>query len=231
MGKHSRRQRAKLRKRTRVQEEPNALCCLPHCEEPGEKLICGHALCGFDLLKVARYADFLQEFIISCPICRNESFIEDKLMQTMVDKQPFKCATFKCYCNEPNCSTLAVGFLLPCRSHKSHTCQVCPGSTLTVATTSEKEPEEEEEPFPFRQQGWGISDRVFEEFLRQFKALRGGMTDVNELVYREARRSGGVPGELWDYLSRHPVADSMLQKFQNCMMSAISSFVHESPVI
>ena len=130
MGKQTNRQKAKMAKDVVPEcpdpETPN-LCCLPHCEEPGEKLLCGHVLCGLDLLKLARYADSLRKFMVICPMCRRILVMEGKVMTSLVDKLPFKCAIFKCYCDMPDCPSTVVGAITPCISHKSHTCNVCTG--------------------------------------------------------------------------------------------------------
>ena len=79
MGKQTRRQKAKKTivdagselLASAAPSLPDAnLCCLPHCEEPGEKLTCAHLFCGMDMLKLTRYVAQLKEFRITCPMCR-----------------------------------------------------------------------------------------------------------------------------------------------------------------
>ena len=137
MGKQTQRQKAKKARDSTIVEDPSVnpslpnpetnQCCLPHCEEPGEKLLCGHVLCGMDLLKLARYAESVAKFMVICPMCRRILVMEDKVMASLVDKMPFRCAIFKCYCDMPDCPSTLVGAITPCISHKNYSCNVCTG--------------------------------------------------------------------------------------------------------
>ena len=88
MGKQTQRKEAKRAREADSVEAPNTMeegvadeenpnnCCLPHCGSPGEKLRCGHRLCGQDFLKLTRFIFPVQNFTITCPICRKMDILE-----------------------------------------------------------------------------------------------------------------------------------------------------------
>ena len=125
MGKQTQRRHAKQRRN--ADASSTDLCCLPHCEEPGTARKCGHILCGMDLLKLLRFADGNKCFVLNCPMCRTESIVDDDIVAHHMDKLPFRCANFRCFCSNPDCTTYAVMTLLPCKRHQSYVCDACVG--------------------------------------------------------------------------------------------------------
>jgi len=149
MGKQTKRQKAKKAKETAKVDAPMPaiLCCLPHCEDPGEKLECGHPLCGTDFLKLTRYVSQLKQFTITCPMCRKWALLNEKTVIEMMEKLPFKSAVFKCGCVEKGCGRSFTGTLKPCKSHGSYNCGVCvdrKASRLTITDLADSESESEE---------------------------------------------------------------------------------------
>ena len=192
MGKQTKRQKAK-KARDAVPECPDPetpnLCCLPHCEEAGEKLECGHSLCGVDFLKLTRYVSQLKQFTITCPMCRKWGLLKEDLVKKAMDQHlPFKSAVFKCGCVEKDCKRSFTGVLKPCKSHSSYVCGVCvdrKASRLTMTDLeNSEESESDDEPW-WDIPGWGISDEVFERLLRGT-----GVNEAQANVYRNERRLG-----------------------------------------
>ena len=202
MGKQTNRQKAK--KATALPVDPPAvnapmpettLCCLPHCEEPGEKLECGHPLCGMDFLKLARYVSQLKKFTVTCPMCRKWGLLDEKLVVQAMGQLPFKSAVFKCGCVEKDCERSFTGVLKPCKSHGNHICGVCVARkavklTMIDSEHSESSDSESWEP-DWTTPGWGITDEVFEGSLRTMP----GMDETLASLYRNDRRLGRPPGE------------------------------------
>lgn len=133
MGKQTIRQMAKRKANTLVAtaappSPPDShLCCLPHCEEPGEKLICGHRLCDTDLLKLSKLSLNVRRFLLQCPMCRTEHVMTTDRMTEPLLHQPFKCAKFECACAVQDCGTSYVACLHACTRHKNYDCKVCTG--------------------------------------------------------------------------------------------------------
>ena len=148
MGKQTRRQKAKKASQADdivenpQLETPVALCCLPHCEEPGEKLTCAHLLCGMDMLKLTRYVVQLKEFRVTCPMCRKISFVHPSLLMDLMAKHlDFKCAVFKCGCVQKGCNRSYHAIIHPCVKHSGYTCKVCVGrarSSLVILDVEER---------------------------------------------------------------------------------------------
>lgn len=200
MGKQTKRQKAK-KARDAVPECPDPetpnLCCLPHCEEPGEKLECGHALCGMDMLKLTRFVGQLQQFTITCPMCRKFCIHNrDCLMDVMEKNLSFRCATFKCGCITPGCDRSYLAVIRPCKSHGKYNCDVCRGDNASTLETRELGNDAEEptpEPYFFNLPNWGLTDTQFEQVMTIYKASVGGMSAANERTYRMARDCPGIP--------------------------------------
>ena len=209
MGKQTKRQEAKKAKEPAVDAPtPATLCCLPHCEEPGEKLECGHLLCGMDFLKLSRFVSQLKKFTISCPMCRKWILLHEKQVTDAMDHLPFKSAVFKCGCVEKGCTRTFTGTLKACKSHGEYSCGVC-GSSLTVQSCNDSESEDlEAEPTPpqthrqppfgrlpdfLHTEAWGMTDSQFEQVMTIYKASVGGMSAANERTYRMSRDCHGIP--------------------------------------
>ena len=204
MGKQTQRQKAKKAKEPAIVDAPMPaiLCCLPHCEEPGENLECGHPLCGTDFLKLTRYVSQVEEFRLTCPLCRKVCNVDPRtLMDLMVNHLEFKCAVFKCGCVKPGCTRSFSGTLRPCKSHKSYTCKVCKGddrSRLKLSNLAEDSDDEPDQPrrgpsFIYIR-GWGMTDAQFEQVMAIYRRLVGGMSAAVERTYRMARDVGyGLP--------------------------------------
>ncbi len=142
MGKQTQRQKAKARDAVPEGPDPETpnLCCLPHCEEPGEKLECGHSLCGMDMLKLTRYVSQIKEFRMTCPMCRNVCIIDPSLLMNLMNTHlEFKCAIFKCGCVTPGCSRRFTCTIRPCKSHDSYTCNVCKGNKRSMLIISHED--------------------------------------------------------------------------------------------
>ena len=195
MGKQSKRQRASAHAEVPMVPE-TTVCCLPHCEERGHKLLCGHALCTMDCLKLTKFSDQIVEMIISCPMCRKLEILDERFVSKLVDELPFKCAVFKCYCSCPDCKSFTTAILRPCRSHGNHLCQVCPGGTgahLHTITRGEHKEETRAEAqavtLDFTIPGWGLSDEMFELMLHTYRR-EDNLSEFTEQGLREARRQG-----------------------------------------
>ena len=205
MGKQTKRQNAKKAIDAVLGLDPEIpnLCCLPHCEEPGDKLECGHALCGMDTLKLTRYVGQLQKFMITCPMCRKLCiFDRDVLMEVMDKHLEFKCATFKCGCVTEGCQRCYSGTLMPCQSHRNYLCTVCVGtkaSNLEIHELDDHDPtppqteRQCEVPDFFHREAWGLTDTQFEQVMAIYKASVGGMSAANERTYRMSRDCHGIP--------------------------------------
>ena len=145
MGKQTKRQNAKkAREADEVVESPvevrDALCCLPHCEEPGEKLTCAHLLCGMDMLRLTRYVAQLKEFRVTCPMCRKILLVHPSLlMELMAQHLEFKCAVFKCGCVRKECVRSYHAIIHPCAKHASYTCKVCQGRERSMLSILDAE--------------------------------------------------------------------------------------------
>ena len=207
MGKQTNRQKAKMA-RDVVPECPDHLCCLPHCEERGVKLECGHLLCGMDLLKLTRFVGQLQQFTITCPMCRKLCIHNrDCLMDIMEKNLSFRCATFKCGCVTPGCNRSYTATLRPCKSHGKYTCDVCRGDKASTLETRELGNDAEEPtprpnprrmPYFYNLPNWGLTDAQFDEVMVIYKRSIGGMSAARERSYRLARTLHGLPGDFAD---------------------------------
>ena len=202
MGKQTQRKKAKLAREADNVEAPNTIdkavaededanCCIPHCDTPGEKLRCGHRLCGQDFLKLTRYIFSVQKFCITCPICRKMDILEAWDMQKAVSDLPFRCIVVPCACNEPSCEKFAFAFTRPCKSHNNYTCELCrnlerKGPELRISLKDYgNDPHEDH----FSQPGWGMPDAAFEEIARGFRRVFPGEEAYIRRV-REARMQG-----------------------------------------
>ena len=172
-----------------------ATCCLPHCEVPGEKLRCGHCLCGEDFLKLTRFIFPIQKFTIACPMCRKMEILDAWDLQKAVSELPFRCIVVPCACNEPRCDQFAFAFARPCKSHNNYTCEVCKhlgkkGPQLRVSLKDyDDEGETNSHRDVFSEPGWGMPDDAFEGLAQAFREVLPGQAAYLRRV-REARRQG-----------------------------------------
>ena len=202
MAKQTQRRKAKrAREANLIDEAPPAEpdednpnnCCIPHCDTPGEKLRCGHRLCGQDFLKLTRFIFSVQKFTVTCPICRKMDILKAWDMQKAVSDLPFRSIVVPCACNESSCEKFAFAFTRPCKSHNNYTCELCrnlekKGPELRVSL---KDYGDEGCQFrdPFSEPGWGIPDEAFELIVQGFRQ-RFPADEVHIRSVREARRRG-----------------------------------------
>ena len=204
MAKQRQRQKAKRAREANIDDEaPPAEpdednpdnCCIPHCDTPGEKLRCGHRLCGQDFLKLTRFIFSVQKFTITCPICRKMDILEAWDMQKAVSDLPFRCIVVPCACNEPSCEKFAFAFTRPCKSLNNYTCELCrnlgtKGPQLRISLKDYNDddgiiiPEDH-----YLQPGWGMPDDAFEIIVQGFRQRFPGNEAYLRRV-REARRQG-----------------------------------------
>jgi hypothetical protein len=194
MAKQTQRRKAKRAREADIDEANDAEdnpnnCCIPHCDTPGEKLRCGHRLCGQDFLKLTRFIFSVQKFTVTCPICRKMDILEAWDMQKAVSNLPFRCIVVPCACNESSCEKFAFAFTRPCKSHNNYTCELCrnlekKGPELRVSLKDYGDegcqfrdpfaepgwsmPDEAFEP-NYSQPGWGIPDEAFELIAQGFR--------------------------------------------------------------
>ena len=214
MGKQTQRKKAKLAREANSVEAPNTIdeavaededanCCIPHCDTPGEKLRCGHRLCGQDFLKLTRFIFPVEKFSITCPICRKMDILEAWDMQKAVSDLPFRCIVVPCACNEPSCEKFAFAFTRPCKSHNNYTCELCrnlerKGPELRISLKDygdegcrmQDDPHSEPGRGPnYSQPGWGVPDEYIEIIAECMRSsLPGAEAYIRRL--REARRQG-----------------------------------------
>ena len=148
MAKQTQRQKAKKAREADASED---ICCLPHCDAPGVPLECGHKLCVQDLLKLVRYSSQIEQYVISCPMCRQVELVHCDEIGRMLNELPFRCAVFQCGCRDPACKKYTMTMLRPCRSHKIYLCQACKdlgtvGSHLRSVTREDDEAKERTTP-------------------------------------------------------------------------------------
>ena len=208
------------------------LCCLPHCEEPGKKLECGHSLCGMDVLKLTRFVGQLQQVTITCPMCRKLCIHQrDCLMDIMEKNLSFKCAIFKCGCVTQGCNRSYTTALRPCKSHNKYTCDVCRGDKASTLETHElgkdaEEPTPRSRPRPdpsrlphfYNLPNWGLTDTQFDEVMAVYKQSIGGMSAARERSYRLARTLRGLPQDFaddMDSISNGNIEQTNMFKFLN----------------
>jgi hypothetical protein len=239
MGKQTKRQKAKAKEPVVDAPMPETtLCCLPHCEEPGKKLECNHLLCGMDFLKLTRYVSQVEEFRLTCPLCRRVCNVDPRTLMDLIDNHlEFKCAVFKCGCVKPGCSRSFSGTIRPCKSHKSYTCKVCKGddrSRLKLSNLAEDSDDEPDQPrrgpnFIYLR-GWGMTDAQFEQVMVIYKRSVGGMSAAVERIYRMIREVGYGLHEDWaidleEFSRGGDVTQTKLFKFLN----AYCQIVHNRP--
>ena len=205
MAKQRQRQKAKRAREANVVNEANTdetsadeddpnNCCIPHCDTPGEKLRCGHRLCGQDFLKLTRFIFSVQKFCITCPICRKMDILEAWDMQKAVSDLPFRCIVVPCACNEPSCEKFAFAFTRPCKSHNNYTCELCrnlkkKGPELRISLKDYGDEGCRTQDDPYSQPGWGIPDEAFELIVQGFRQrFPADETCIGRV--REARRRG-----------------------------------------
>ena len=212
MGKQTQKKNAKrAREANLIDEAPPAEpdednpnnCCIPHCDTPGEKLRCGHRLCGQDFLKLTRFIFSVQKFCITCPICRKMDLLEAWDMQKAVSDLPFRCIVVPCACNEHSCEKFAFAFTRPCKSHNNYACELCrnmerkgPELRVSLKDYGDEGCRMEDDPYSepgwgpnYSQPGWGVPDEcieTIEECLR--RSLPGAEAYITR--FREARRQG-----------------------------------------
>jgi hypothetical protein len=108
-----------------TQPEPtDDRCCLPYCDEPGQKLLCGHRLCAEDLLRLAIWPVHIGHTFVECPMCRETQILKPRVVRDALDEMPFRAAVMAC-CSDKDCRNYVTVVLRPCASHGSHTCKVC----------------------------------------------------------------------------------------------------------
>ena len=250
MGKQTFRQNAKKAREAEEVVNPaevrDAFCCLPHCDEPGVKIECGHSLCGLDLLKLTKYAGQIERFTITCPMCRKLYIVDQHLIIEIMDKHlPFRCATFKCSCNTPSCKRCYNAVLRPCKSHGNYTCRVCCGGDWSGLDVKEMDtdqptpqsgmpgssPPEGPRRMPdfIFMEDWGMTDAQFEEVMRIYKASIGGMSALRERSYRLSRQCvPGIPSDFADDLEHirrgDDAEETHLWKFMNAYAQVMLGF-------
>ena len=219
---------------------PDTICSLPHCEEAGHQLGCGHALCCLDLLKLTQYATQIKRLLITCPMCRKMEILDDTLVSQLLNETPLRCATFKCACADKHCDRVIPAFLRCCKAHGTYLCESCVGlknngSYLQLVASPDgdrdghgeahQEDREEESSTPFHTPNWGMTDQQFEDFLRTYKQTREVWTALTETIYRNCRVTPGtIPGDLWsDITSEGPANRSgNLAKFLQAYYSTLA---------
>jgi hypothetical protein len=215
------------------EDNPNN-CCIPHCDTPGEKLRCGHRLCGQDFLKLTRYIFSVQKFCITCPICRKMDILEAWDMQKAVSDLPFRCIVVPCACNEHSCEKFAFAFTRPCKSHNNYTCELCrnlerKGPELRISLKDYGNEGCRMQDDPYSQPDWGMPDEAFETLVEMIRQQTGA-TDIAITRLREHRRLG-QSDSAWDprETSVGPnysqpgwgVPDEYIEMIEECMRSSL----------
>ena len=205
-------QRARAAKEKNSATEPatepvdEQLCCIPHCDEPGHRLICGHNLCSMDLLKLGKfYSSALDKIILVCPICREQQLVKDDTVMKSLCDTPFKCAVFECPCKVKHCRRYTTVVLRPCLKHGTFMCVMCSetgarGSHMAFEcsdTTNNPAHSVRDSGATMGsmavldQPGWGLTDEVFERQLIRMRD-QNGLTVGDEAALRSARGTGDV---------------------------------------
>ena len=182
-------------------ELPDTNCCLPHCDTPGQPLVCGHRLCTHDALSLMRYLYALGKFTIQCPMCRKDDVLANWDVLKLVSELPFKCIMVPCACKIKDCQKFCSVFARPCKAHNSYTCELCReiakyGPRLKndyrdySEDTEDTEEEFEESSQPdvdYSRPGWGVPDPYFDFII--VPLLRNGEEAYARRLL-EARRLG-----------------------------------------